>query len=283
MTAGGSSRMSPPAAILRQHDPDRFRFALFAPPENRDALFTLYAFNHEVAKTRESVSESMIGAIRLQWWRESIEGIYAGTPRQHEVVLPLAECVAAYNLPRTQFDALIDARERDLDDRPMADIEDAERYLRATTEPLVELSALILDSDGAAETDGLADIAAGQALVGKLRATAHLEAHRRPFFPRALLEKHGGSPRDFSELKADEGARAAVRELAEHARTLAARGLSKAGNRKRVAPLLLPARQARSRIQTLRRAGYDPFAESFVRSDPLDVWRFWLASLIGRY
>jgi len=278
-----SRRMSAPAAILRQHDPDRFRFALFAAPEQREALFTLYAFNHEIAKTRESVSESMIGAIRLQWWRESIEGIYAGTPRQHEVVLPLAACVAAHDLPREAFDTLIDARERDLEDRPMADLEDAERYLRATTEPLMRLSARILDPEGKADRDGLADIAAGHAFIGKLRATAHLEAQRRPFFPRALLEKHGGSPRAFSELKADDGARAAVREVAEHAEGLARRGLSKTGNAKRLAPLLLPARQTRSRAKLLKRAGYDPFTFSFAAPDPLDVWRFWLASLTRRY
>ncbi|WP_193180725.1 phytoene/squalene synthase family protein [Nisaea sediminum] len=280
---GAARRLSAPAAILRQHDPDRFRFALFAPPERREALFTLYAFNHEVAKTRENVSENMIGAIRLQWWRESIEGIYAGSPRQHEVVLPLSDLITAHDLPRDAFDALIDARERDLEDRPMADLAEAERYLRATTEPLVRLSAAILDPAATVDRDGLADIAAGHAFIGKLRATAHLEALRRPFFPRALLEKHHGIPRNFSELKADEGARVAVREMAEHAETLTAQGLSKAGRARSLAPLLLPARQTRSRTKALRRSGYNPFDQSFASPDPLDVWRFWLARLTRRY
>lgn len=280
---GGTSKLSAPAAILRQHDPDRFRFALFAPPERRDALFALYAFNHEVAKTRESVSESMIGAIRLQWWRESIEGIYAGSPRQHEVVLPLADLVAAHELPRAPFDALIDARERDLEDRPMVDLEDAEHYLRATTEPLVLLSAAILDPAARVDPGGIADIAAGHAFIGKLRATAHLEAQRRPFFPRTLLEKHRGSPRNFAELKADEGARAAVREMAEHAELLTARGLSRTGRARRITPLLLPARQTRLRTKTLKRSGYDPFTRSFAASDPFDIWRFWVASLTRSY
>ncbi|MBO6558961.1 MAG: squalene/phytoene synthase family protein [Nisaea sp.] len=280
---GDGSRLTAPAAILRQHDPDRFRFALFAPRECREALFTLYAFNHEVAKTRESVSESMIGAIRLQWWRESIEGIYAGEPRQHEVVLPLADAVAAYDLPRAPFDALIDARERDLEDRPMKDLEEAERCLRATTEPLVRLSAAILDPSNSAVLEPLADIAAGHAFIGKLRATAHLEAQRRPFFPRTLLEKHGGSPRAFSELKADEGARAAVRELADRASALTRRGLLKLRKTKRITPLLLPARQTRSRTDMLKRVGHDPFTQSFAAPDPFDVWRFWIASLTRRY
>ena len=108
------SKLSAPAALLRQHDIDRFRFGLLAAAQHREAVFTLYAFNHEVAKTRESVSETMIGAIRLQWWRDSIDGIFAGSPRQHEIIEPLAACISTYGLPRRPFDDLINARERDL-------------------------------------------------------------------------------------------------------------------------------------------------------------------------
>jgi NADH dehydrogenase [ubiquinone] 1 alpha subcomplex assembly factor 6 len=275
--------LSAPAALVRRHDLDRFRFALFAPSRHREAVFTLFAFNHEVAKTRESVSETMIGAIRLQWWRDSIEGIYAGTPRQHEVIGPLAACIAAYGLPRAPFEALINARERDLEDRPMGDLAEMEGYLRATTLPLVTLVAEILAPGRSADLDGLAEIAAGHALVGKLRAAAFDEAVRRPFLPRTALDAHGGESRGFAELKADEGARKAVKQMAEHAQTLIERGLARTPKHSHLAPLLLPARQARARIRLLTKLDYDPFRPEFADHDPLDVWRFWLARLIRRY
>ncbi len=278
-----SPTLSAPAALVRRHDLDRFRFALFAPSRHREAVFTLFAFNHEVAKTRESVSETMIGAIRLQWWRDSIEGIYSGAPREHEVIRPLAACVAAYGLPREPFDALINARERDLEDRPMADLAEAEAYLRATTLPLVNLLAKILAPGQSSDIDGLADIASGHALVGKLRAAAFDESVRRPFLPRTVLEAHGGESRQFAELKADEGARNAVKEMVEHAQSLIERGLSRTDKRPHFAPLLLPARQARARTGLLARLNYDPFRPEFADHDPLDVWRFWLARLIRRY
>ena len=277
------SSLSAPAALVRQHDPDRFRFALFAPVRHREAVFTLYAFNHEVAKTRESVSETMIGAIRLQWWRDSIDGIYAGTPRQHEVIGPLAACIAAYGLPRAPFDDLINARERDLEDRPMESLAETEAYLRATTFPLVALLADVLVPDREMELTGLADIAAGHALIGKLRAAAFDESVRRPFLPRTVLEEHGGECRDFAELKADEGARRAVKALAQHAQNLIERGLTHTGKNPALAPVLLPARQARARIRLLARLDYDPFRPELADHDPLDVWRFWLARLIRRY
>ena len=78
-----------------QHDRDRYRTALFAPPDRREALFALYAFNYEIARVRESVTTPMLGQIRLQWWREVVEAAYAGMPRRtHEVAVPLAATIA---------------------------------------------------------------------------------------------------------------------------------------------------------------------------------------------
>ena len=67
--------------IVRRHDPDRFLTALFAPAERREALFVLYAFNHELARAREVAREPMLAMVRLQWWREVVEG----ARRRHEV------------------------------------------------------------------------------------------------------------------------------------------------------------------------------------------------------
>ena len=102
------------ALEVRRHDPERFLTCLFAPAERREALFALYAFNQEVAKTRAIVSEPLLGEIRLTWWREAIAQIYEGTPLQHAVVRALAEAVRAHDLPRAPFDRLIEARGQDL-------------------------------------------------------------------------------------------------------------------------------------------------------------------------
>ena len=91
---------------VRRHDPDRFLAALFTPEDRREAVFALLAFNLEVAKTREVVSDPMLGQIRLQWWREALDGAYAGTPRAHQVVEPLAAAIAAHGLSRARLDRL---------------------------------------------------------------------------------------------------------------------------------------------------------------------------------
>ena len=57
--------------IARDGDPDRALAALFAPRESRADLLALIAFNVELARIAEQVSEPELGAIRMQWWREA--------------------------------------------------------------------------------------------------------------------------------------------------------------------------------------------------------------------
>jgi 15-cis-phytoene synthase len=97
----------PIAALVRRHDPDRFLTALFAPPEHRDALLTLYAFDHELARAREVTSEPHLALIRLHWWREVVEG----ERRRHEVATPLADLLDTGRLSPEILLPIIDAYE----------------------------------------------------------------------------------------------------------------------------------------------------------------------------
>src|ERR1700726_180635 len=86
--------LSPCAGLVRRHDRDRFQTALFAPAADREALFALYAFNFEIARVRESVTQPMLGQIRLQWWRENIAAAFEGGPvRAYPVVGALSVAI----------------------------------------------------------------------------------------------------------------------------------------------------------------------------------------------
>ena len=113
---------------------------MFAPAGRREALFALIAFNHEIARIPEAVSEPMLGRIRLQWWREVLDAAYAGEPtRRHEVAVPLADAIRACALDRAPFDALLEAREADLEEDGPADLAALERYAAGTGGALTEL------------------------------------------------------------------------------------------------------------------------------------------------
>src|SRR5437763_854177 len=137
--------LSPVAALVRRHDRDRYQTALFAPPRQREALFALYAFNYEIARVREIVSEPMLGQIRLQWWREVIAATFAGEPpRRHQIVLPLTDAIREFRLSRVLLEELIDSRERDLDAAPPETMAALEAYAAGTSASLVALALEIL-------------------------------------------------------------------------------------------------------------------------------------------
>lgn len=254
--------LSPMAALVRLHDRDRFQTALFAPPDAREALFSLYAFNYEVARVRETVQEPMLGQIRLQWWREAIDVAFTGgAVRAHPVVEAVTATIRGHSLDRTLFDRIIDARERDLDDAPHADLAALEAYTEGTVVPLVWLALGILRVDGDAAREAARHVGVAYGLAGILRA---LPFHARQ--GRAVV--------------ADD---LPVREIAEAAVThLAAARASRRQIPAAALPALLGANIADRFLQRLERAGFDPFAVTG-ESDPLQSWRLAFAAITRRF
>ncbi len=83
----------------RRSRPRLFFQRSFAPAAARPPLFALYAFNHEVARIAETVREPMLGAIRLEWWRETVEQAAGEAPRNHDVARrPCWRLFAAHRL-----------------------------------------------------------------------------------------------------------------------------------------------------------------------------------------
>lgn len=134
--------LSYPALLIRDHDHDRYLCALFAPASVREAWFTLFAFNHEIAAISETVSEEMIGYMRFAWWREALDEIYAGgSVRKHPVAEALAATLKTTPLPRPLFDAMLSAREENLGSTGFTDAAQWEAYFQATSSNLLALCA----------------------------------------------------------------------------------------------------------------------------------------------
>lgn len=174
--------------MVRKHDPDRFLLTMFEPPARRESLFALYAFHHEISKTREVVTETQLGLIRLQWWRDALAGYYTnGTVLKHQVLEPLCAAIRAYDLSRESFDNLIYAREFDLEDRLPATLAGMTAYATYTNAPLFDLTLRVLGQT--ADEGAVNAAAAAYGLTGLLRATpAHLR-QRRCYLPEDLLHR----------------------------------------------------------------------------------------------
>src|SRR6201996_6291922 len=135
------------AQSVRDADPDRYFATLFAPPAMRPHLFALYAFNADVARVSESVREPMLGAIRLEWWRETVEGAAKGTPRNHDVARGLAAIFAERRLEAAPLEALIAARAFDSSADRLPDFTAFEAYVDSTSSALMRLAASVLGTE----------------------------------------------------------------------------------------------------------------------------------------
>ena len=93
---------------VRRFDPDRYLATLFAPPAARPALWAVYAFAGEVVRARGQ-REELAREIRLQWWRDRIVEIQAGTAQDALIARALAHAAQAHGFDRSRLDALVDA------------------------------------------------------------------------------------------------------------------------------------------------------------------------------
>lgn len=155
-------------SLVRDGDKDRFLASLFAPDERRPHLMALYAFNLEISRIRDAVSDPQLGLIRQQWWLDTLDTIYAGNPPSHPVAEALTRAVNAAQLPRHALQDLVTAREFDLYADPMPGLTELEAYLGSTSSALMQLAAIILTGTAAqkaAEATGLAGVAYGLSLV----------------------------------------------------------------------------------------------------------------------
>lgn len=178
------------ANLIRTYDRDRFLISLFFPYKIRESLWGLFAFNHEIAKTQEVVSDSNLGYIRLQWWRENIQEIYnSPKPAQsHYILDQLAQAITEHNLPLKYFESLIRAREYDLGEITPQTLEDTIEYARSTNAPLMALAALITGRN--TNTDPTDIVAINYAVTGLLRAVPFHAAQHKLFIPQKLMEEN---------------------------------------------------------------------------------------------
>jgi len=254
--------LSPVATLVRRHDRDRYLTALFAPADRREALMALYAFNHEVARTRELVTEPMLGQLRLQWWRESLDAAYAGgSIRRHEVVEPLAAAIRAHALSREHFERLLQGRTLDLADEPPATITALEAYCEATSSRLLWLALEVLGSrESEPATAAAREIGIAYALAGLLRAIPFHARAKRQYIPLDLATEVGLDPATLFSLKATpELAGATERLSARAADHLAAARVHARAVPKSALPALLPGRLAESALRRIARARHNPF------------------------
>jgi 15-cis-phytoene synthase len=215
--------------LVRQYDQDRYLAMLFAPADKRPHLAALYAFNVEINRIASQVSEPQLAEIRLQWWRDAIEGIYHQDTQDHPVAQALAKAVDVGDIPKHALMNLLAAHEFDFYSDAMPSLHDLEGYLGDTQSALIQMAAMILDRDGAlecAEASGLAGVAYGMMQI--FNNLPRARGLKQCFLPADLLALRQLKPLEVYAPDSEAGITVVLAELREKARERLAEARAKA-------------------------------------------------------
>lgn len=266
---------------VRTHDRDRFITALFAPNHYRDRLFTLYAFNSEIARIRETVSEPLIGQMRLQWWRDMLNRLDDGVapPKGHPIAEALGELVGQCSLPIATLIAMVDAREGDLEESPIELMSDLLDYARQTSGNLSSLALHCVNAKDESTVSAATSVGLAWALTGVVRSVARNAHAGRVMLPGALLAQAGLTIHDLQSSDPS-------RRLAPILEAVSVEAEKHLVDARRLAnqidlqalPVLLPATLASQYLTNFRRVDFNPYHPRFVAQRPNVLrlcWRAW--------
>lgn len=203
----------------RQYDRDRFVASMLMPPPVRPSLWALYAFNHEIARTREVVTDTTLGLIRLQWWRDALAAFYDyGRLSDNPIMQALGAAIKRHDLPRDAFESLLYAREFDLEDMMPANLEGLENYAEYTNAPLIRLGLRIVGDDP--DQSAAVPIAKAYAMAGLLRSLPFHASQRRCYMPADLMHLNDVNEGLLYEDKPQDALRSVVGKVVTRAETL---------------------------------------------------------------
>ena len=266
-----------PLSMLKGGDPDRYLATLYAPEDKRRDLASLYAFNLEIARIRDLIRDPLPGEIRLQWWRDALDGSDPGAAADLPVAAEMARIMADHHLPQAMLQRYFEARIFDLYDDPMPSLNDLEGWCGETAGTILQFAALILDRDAAIAAGGEAagHGACAQAMAGLIRLLPLHRARGQCFVPADMLAACGLTRDEFLDGPERGKAKAVVDALVSAARDHHALFVKAAASLPQtIRPAFLPLAPVPHYLRLAERAGADALTATSVTSA---LRRNWLA------
>ncbi|KAJ7360473.1 NADH dehydrogenase (ubiquinone) complex I, assembly factor 6 [Desmophyllum pertusum] len=183
--------------LVRNLDYENYLCVLLLPKSSRTSVFAVRAFNVELARIQDAVSDQTIGRMRLQFWRDSLENTYQGNPPQQSVALELAEAITKHKLAKGWFSRLIDARERNLDNRPHETTNALEEHGENTVSSVLYLILECLGVKDVQADHAASHLGKAIAVVTLLRSTPFHGSKGKVYIPNNIMIKHGVSQEDI--------------------------------------------------------------------------------------
>jgi phytoene synthase len=265
-------------ALVRGHDFASYASTLFVPAAQRRAQLAIHAFNVEISRVRDQVSQPLPGEVRLQWWTDMLAGSGHGGVEGNPVAAELLLAIRNSRLQVERLSRLIDEHQFDLYNDPMPTMAALEGYIGDTSSALFSVCAQIAGWQSG-DTEHLARHAGLARGLAQVIAALPLDASRRQLFvPLQLLESHGTTMEEVFAGKETPKLRAALDQLiAEASEHLDTAFALLASAPPQVRPVFLPLALVAHDLRRMSRADNDPFT-LHVRSRFWTLWTLWRAS-----
>ncbi|CAN1333299.1 NADH dehydrogenase (ubiquinone) complex I, assembly factor 6 [Linum perenne] len=236
----------------------------------RKAAFALRAFNVETAKAMDVASDPRIGLMRLLWWQEAIDKIYANKLIEQPVAQALASVVSDHKISKGWLKRSVEARINDARREPHDiphSISELEKYAEDTVSTLLYMT---LQSGGISSTaadHAASHIGKASGLLLLLRSLPYHASRSRhdSYIPIEVASKHGllvkEGGRSYIKLDSNEGSLSdAVFEIASVANAHLQKARDLAGTIPAEArPVLLPSVPTQVMLDSLSKVQFNVF------------------------
>ncbi len=244
------------------------------PRAKRDAMYAIYAFCREVDDIADGALPPALKLAQLAGWRAEVEALFAGHA-SWPTTLALIEPVDRFDLPKAEFDAMIDGMEMDAGERMRApELAELERYCRCVAGAVGLLSVRVFGALGPDPERGALALAEALQLTNILRDLTEDAERGRLYLPRELLEQQKIAERDPQRVLDHPALPAVCAALSERAR----RRFEEAdrrfagSDRRRMRPALVMMQVYRRTLERLVARGWQRLDQPVRLAKPERLW-----------
>lgn len=213
---------------LAREDVGQYYRLLFLPAAQREPAMALYAFWLEVREINDECADPEIARVKLAWWHEEVQRMYACQPR-HPLACALAPVAAHYALAAHEFDALLAALVQHVGTAAYPTYQALREHGRRTRGRIESLAAAIAGHADSMSAARAADLGATLEILAIIQNIGTDTQRGRVYLPQEDLARFGVTTEDVRAGCDNAAMRALIgrslervqRELAHNAAALA--------------------------------------------------------------
>ena len=246
---------------------------MFLPPEQRQAITALYAFCREVDDVVDECHDVSLAQIKLEWWRQEVERIFAGTPT-HPVGFALQDVLRRFKLPQEQLLEIIDGMAMDLSQTRYLDFKGLQLYCYRVASVVGLLSVEIFGYENRQTLKYAHDLGVALQLTNIIRDVGEDARRGRIYLPIEDLQRFGVLAKDILEARYSDAFRELMVFQAERAEQFYEQAFAQlpAGDRKAQRPGLVMAAIYRTLLREIAADGFQVLDRRISLTPVRKVW-----------